>query len=217
MFVTEDFSNTVEGECDLDNYMKDIRWILRVESLSLCADKKQVLIFVSNFEAEHYSYLLAKHPRAGGQKDTQIRLYPFAAMVRLAQPRLVLSASIDPPAAAHVLAGSVHGDSVLMEEIQLFLGLVPRTNPAPWDVLLSRGLVERDGFVPRNIRETGMMTKEFRQLLTIRDRDKLFKLCPFSSSPVKFLITYYVNSRHLGEELSTSELGRLLGASEIEC
>jgi len=212
MFVTKDFSDTVLGVSGLDNYMKDIRWILRVESSS-------VLIFLSNFEAEHYSHLLARHTRAGSSKCgniTQIKLYPFAALVRLGQPRLFLRASIDPPAAAHVLAGSVHADPVLAKAMRNFLGLVLRTDPVPWDALLSKGLVERDGFVPRNIRETGMVTVEFKKLLTICDREQILAVCPFSISPVKFLTTYYTNARHLGEELSVSVIGRFLGVSEIE-
>lgn len=217
VFVTTDFVQTVKGRAAKDAYVKNIRWLLRF------GGEGGPLVIVSNLEAEALAQLLL----VGGvplPKNNDIRfsldsltsyeLFPFAGMTRLQQPRQFLkSAAFDPPAMVHVFGGSVHADDNLLADMRGFLGLCPRParNAEAWDALLTCGAIERDGFVPQDKRPT------VRNMLG--DTGIAPAPCPsgsFSKSPVRCLLSFFSNVRHLGNELAVSSVGRLLGASDIQ-
>uniref|UniRef100_A0A7S1BTA9 Uncharacterized protein n=2 Tax=Corethron hystrix TaxID=216773 RepID=A0A7S1BTA9_9STRA len=251
VFVTQDFVLTVEGKQGLDNYVKDIRWIIKPRSANGKGDGPFILI--SNFEAEYYARMLNRMIFNRRKKSVDISgilaLYYFAPLTRLQQPRQFLTiSSFDPPPIIHVLGGSVHADNELQEVIQRFLGICPYPGDCgegdeKWNEYFSKGWIERDGFVPDRTKRT-VLSKLFPIMTGSNEKwneyfskgwierdgfvpvlSKLFpimtgsndvNICPFTSSPVEFLIKFLCNVRYLGEELSSSKMGKLLGSSEIE-
>ncbi|CAD7926811.1 unnamed protein product [Amoebophrya sp. A120] len=211
---TTDFLRTVTGcsTAHKDDYLKRIRFIVRVERGAVHGSSPEFLVVVSNFEAEHYAHLLRSSLR---EPNPKFNLYAFAALTRLQQPRRCLTMSgIDVPPLVHLLAGSIHVDPELLGEVAAYLGLVPRSPPQEgnteqWDLLFSTGLIQRDGFVVPGARSSVGGTLGLREKLSDSS-------CPFASSVVGFVHRFLADSRHLAEDLSTSPVGKLLGVSEVQ-
>jgi hypothetical protein len=114
----------------------------------------------------------------------------------------------------------VNADGKLFMKIRDFLSVFPRPSPLPsrtatvtatatrrWGEYFNAGHINRDGFVPPESREV-VMKNSFRKDYNGIDS-------PFKESPVKHLLRFYGNSRHLELEPPTSSVGKLLGASQL--
>lgn len=209
VFVTEDFVNTVKGKTGKEFYVKNIRWFLRWES-----PQNTSVVVISNYEAEKLSNLLASVIQKCFVRPNRFpSLYAFAAITRHHQRRDFLTiSSCEPPVMVHVFAGSVHADENLLKKIRNLLSLFPRPNTPigmkRWDLLFEKGLINRDSFVPpehRNVVDRYSSTDDFDGTTRIL----------FHDSPAKDLRKFYGDCRHLGSELPTSSVGRLLGASQL--
>ncbi|VEU35420.1 unnamed protein product [Pseudo-nitzschia multistriata] len=211
VFVTTDFIDTVKGKTGKEFYVKNIRWFLRWGS-----PKRESFVVISNYEAENLSNLLSPMTRKWFAKQNQFpSLYAFTPITRHNQPREihdVSSVSCEPPVAVHVFGGSVHACGKLLEKIRNFLSVFPRPKTdngrETWDSLFEGGFIDRDGFVLPGHR--GHVDGNS----SIKDFDGSTASF-FYQSPVKVLRTFYGDCRHLGSELPTSSVGRLLGASQL--
>jgi len=209
VYVTHGFCSTVEGSGMKNAYMKNIRWFLKFE---------KTVIIVSNFEAEYFAEYLDSALRKN-QEAKQPRLYAFAPMTRLQQPRKFLTkSSYDPPALVHLFAGSVHPDEKLYEEIKDCLAICPRPltpgmKQEAWDECFNDGLIERDGFVRVCNRELVISELGLDETIRLGVRSDCLD-GPFDESVLKMLKDLYSNSRHLADELAVSVVGKLLGVSE---
>ena len=98
---------------------------------------------------------------------------------------------------------SVVPNGPLLNEMRKFLAIFPRPleKTHQWDIWFSSGCIGRDGFV----------AKEKREAIGCSD----FSASPFQQSPISMLLWFISDVRHAGEELQSSILGRLLGASEF--
>jgi len=81
------------------------------------------------------------------------------------------------------------------------------TATSRWDEYFDAGHINRDGFVPPESREVVMKYSSRKDYNGIDS--------PFEESPVKHLLRFYGNSRHLESELPASSVGKLLGASQL--
>lgn len=202
VFATTDFLRTVHGSGAKDAHVKNIRWLLRIGAEGSASS---LLVVISNFEAEAFAQLMSC------SRSSWCRLFPFAGITRLQQPTEFLQAfgSVSVPPVVHVLAGSVHAEGALLEEIRAFLGLHPRPlgrcDAEEWDGLFSQGYIERDGFV--------CIPNRTRVVACLHGVEYLDRFS-FRTSPVHCLLSFFSNIRNLGNELAISSVGQLLGASD---
>eukprot|EP00854_Cymbomonas_tetramitiformis_P005609 gene5609-6794_t len=213
-FVTEDFMQTIAPTgATVDAHMKVPRWLL------LAADH-ETFVIVSNHEAEACcEYLITHLAREGGQN--QPRMCAFTPVVRLQQESIssmVPESPIEFPIALHVLGGSIHADHRVKEALLEYLGLYPRPShdADEWDAMFECGFLERDGFIcMQQIAETAVLDAAA-SMHSVQHTEALLRgraaNCPFKSkSPVSFLNRFWINARHLQDELSVSSLGRMAG------
>lgn len=158
--------------------------------------------------------------------QSSARLFPFSAIVRVGQRERLLSMQRNLKHSSamiclHLLAGSIHAPTdtvrdVFMPQMQVVLSVMPRPqNPAAaeeWDRLFMAGKIERDGFVrPEHF------TEIFSSAVRAASPDVGESVGGlFSASPIKALQVFYSNSRHLGAELPTSPVGKLIGAGQLD-
>jgi len=129
-------------------------------------------------------------------------------------------ASCAPPVLIHVYGGSINADRALWIELRDFLSMfrdadsIFPTNPPPQttaatstEIVVSDG-IDRDGFVLPTFRPNVVRQYSHSNRTLYNGSDS-----PFQESPVKDLLDFYRNSRHLGSELPASSVGKLLGAS----
>ena len=232
-YVTKDFVCTVKGKSGKDFYIKNIRWLLKWDGNSLHhhTNNDYPVVVVSNYEADQLSNLLSSSSSRIQQQGKFPSLYAFTPITRLQQPTKLLTVSScdDTPAIVHVYGGSVNADGELLIQIRDFLSVFPRPSqtttlplsalsPSPltptiatatsiWDAYFDAGHINRDGFVPPESREVVM------RYFSREDYNGVDS--PFEESPVKHLLHFYNNSRHLESELPTSSVGKLLGASQL--
>lgn len=204
VYCTGDFVHCVKGSGHKDSYLKQFRWVLLVQTPNnehpVNMHNSHTVVIISNFEAEAFHHLVGR-----GDDASHRTILSFAAVRRRGQPlgifRNISTKNVHE--AVHVFGGSLHADDNLMEKIRTFLAICPRPvqHADAWDRLFRQGKIERDGFVPELSRE--LVEPSLSQ-------------SPFSCSPVCMLLSFLSNARDASEELPSSALGHLLGASEIE-
>ena len=114
----------------------------------------------------------------------------------------------------------MNADGELLMKIRDFLSVFPRPSPLPsrpatstatvtatrrWEEYFDAGHINRDGFVPPESRKVVFKYTSRKDGID----------SPFEESPVKHLLRFYGNSRHLESELPASSVGKLLGASQL--
>jgi hypothetical protein len=221
-YTTKDFVDTVKGESGKDFYIKNIRWLLKWDDNTLHNNNSEYpVVVVSNYEADLLSNLLSSSSRMQ-QQNKFPSLYAFAPITRLQQPTKLLTVSScdDTPVIVHVYGGSVNADGELLMKIRDFLSVFPRPSPLPsrpatstatvtatrrWEEYFDAGHINRDGFVPPESRKVVFKYTSRKDGID----------SPFEESPVKHLLRFYGNSRHLESELPASSVGKLLGASQL--
>lgn len=189
------------------------------------------------------------------------RLYTFAAITRLSMSEVFLQRVCYAqriPISLHVFSGSIHCDDALLAMFQHYLALLPRPpeigddhdaeDEEPfekqkrigtavalraWDKLYDGNMIERDGFVPVDVRRqavelllascmvktpdtSGASVARTRATNFFGENLREMLVSPLvSKSPVRFLRDFYNNARHLDGDLAMSAVGRLLGAAEL--
>jgi len=195
IFVTRDFCRTIKASHALqDGYTKIPRWVL--------ATRTGNVVVLSNFEAE----FAAENYPSVFHSSHNLRMHLFSAIRRLRQSPHVLTRDIafDAHPSLHVYAGSIQPEPDLLDKMRLYMGLVPHnTNTLS---LIRSSCVDRDGFVPPLAREVFAHVPGGRGL----------EASPFQKSPVCMLQKLYSDIYGLGEELATSNVGKLLGTAQLD-